>query len=296
MSKTHCKHGHERTPENIDKYGGCKSCDREAHRARLADPDRNARINARRRERYAQSEELRTANRQRFRRRYYGDPEFRAHTIATATKRSYRLRHDPNTVDAVREFYRLAAEAQRRANGVAPIDFQRSHQPRQSPASERMPAAPLLTWLAAWIASHPLSSEAQLCDWAHVAHRTVLRALEGEQDFLSLDTIDRLLIAGGEPPETLHALYPIEVLRDDGTGNFAGGFDGKPGAAFPVVLPEPHPTPLHIKTKSVDDWEPRWESWPPEHRAVLQRLRAELNGAKWRRHSIAWLNQQKVAA
>lgn len=86
---------------------------------------------------------------------------------------------------------------------------------------ERLDPAPILRWLDAYLLTHPDESLERLCLGAGVASRRIGDWRVGKHT-ASLRVVDGLLVAAGEPPHTLHALYPIEG-----------------GADIPLVLPEP---------------------------------------------------------
>jgi hypothetical protein len=200
-----------------------------------------------------------------------------------------------------RERHRQYEAATRRERGVAPLSLQqRRVVPLPRPDVEELDTGPIMMWLLAWRAAHPDDSTAALCTRTGVEgiRRASHELEQGTRKSIPLDFVDRILVQAGEVPDTLHALYPIDVLDDDGTGHFGlPRFGGQPGARFVLVVPEPA-TPLMRPERPHDSpWEPRWELWPTEHRAVLRRIRAELGIAQpWRKHSIKWRNEQKVAA
>ena len=196
-----------------------------------------------------------------------------------------------------REAQRLYQQRIRVINGSVPREAtnRKSRLPR--PHSERLDPMPLLRWLDAWAAANPDDNERDLATRTGLDPKFLFDIRAGARSSVPLDFVDRLLIHAGETPDTLHSIYPIEDLHDDHTGNFGiGDFDGQSGACFTLALPEPA-TPLMPSGTRPLTYEPRWQSWPPEHRAVLRRIRAELAIAQpWRKHSTKWLAEQKAVA
>lgn len=131
----------------------------------------------------------------------------------------------------------------------------------------------------------------ELCSIAQVSPKPLAQARRGAQMVLSLEMVDRLLVKAGMLPTVLHALYPIERLHDDGTGNFVGGWDGEPGAVVELVLPRPASHYGEIQSgwsSKHEDWVPPEDMFEPSHRERLLRMRREFKreadgGERWRR-------------
>lgn len=275
----YCKRGHPRTPENTLARGRCRLCANIYRRERYAnDPELRERILAQHRERYKDPEYRREVRRKQST-RYHQSEAFRERQKARS--RAYIERH--SATGELQEYRRIAARARRARKGIVAQELRHRKRPRRSPPSEFLPAEPFTTWLRAWFAAgsgRTLDSLAVICQ---VSIKGVEKALRGEQKRLSLETIDRILVKTGEYPNTLHALYPIKTLHDDGTGFFLSGWDGEPGADLEVVLP-PALVDDHIRPSSKSDqpWEPPEGMFSAEHLALLLDVRSRMRGWKKR--------------
>lgn len=102
-----------------------------------------------------------------------------------------------------REYNRIRAEAKRREAGIQPRNFRKQKPRTKSPTVD---AAPMLAWLDKHLAWSTDTVDL-LCARAGVTESVVRKALRGDERNVALDTVDRLLIAAGEP-WLLTQLYP----------------------------------------------------------------------------------------
>lgn len=191
-----CKRGHPRTPENT-RHGRCKLCQRDRARERYAtDPEYRAKRGEWRKDRYRRNRErLRAADRE----RYARDPEYRAQRNAASTASYRKSKEDPDRWARKREYWRIYQEARRREKGIPPRNWRDSGLPGYG---GRLPVEPFVEWLAQqknWVA---------LCTSEH-EERALRRVFMEGQPWVSLDVVDRTLLAAGVP-WMLDELYPLD--------------------------------------------------------------------------------------
>lgn len=123
--------------------------------------------------------------------------EFRAYQRDRYQKLSEAQRADR------RERQRIWHEGRRRARGIParPLD-------RETPGfNSQVFVAPFATWLD----DHADNSNLKAWAYRHqIDESLVSRILKGGQDYVSIDTVDRVLVAAGQP-HLLNELYPVEV-------------------------------------------------------------------------------------
>lgn len=217
--KTHCVRGHARTPENLDANRACRRCKAERELARYhgraapplvapVDPEVRAHVNARRRKRYAENAAAREAHLRQKRERYRQDAEYRARRLKQMVdyKRD-RLANDPVWAKDYRERERFRNSDRRRRMGVPENPHKRGTQSRNE--GERLNAAPLRAWLAAWEQNHPDQSRREFAMAVGISDRRLYSIRSGERKTTTLTIVSQVLDMSGASDD-LALLYPVD--------------------------------------------------------------------------------------
>lgn len=190
-----CSRGHVLTRASLDGRGRCRLCKSEADRRRYK-PPRGYRLSE-----MCRNGHLRIPENM--------SPSGRCRLCQrdANVRRMARLRADPERYALFLEANRIREESKRRKAGVPARNWTRESGRLpgwHSGHGELLSVRPLLEWLSGLDAN-------ALCRRAGVPLRRLYAIGHGEQDGVSLHTVDRLLSAAGEEYRLLQ-LYPLDEV------------------------------------------------------------------------------------
>jgi hypothetical protein len=107
-------------------------------------------------------------------------------------------------------------EGKRRKQGVPPRNWtpemmaKRNGGVKPRTAKRKVDPAPFLGWLDGWLERNPTDTVDMIARRAGSASRTLLSMKAGTVGKITLEVVDRYLLAANESPHVLDELYPLE--------------------------------------------------------------------------------------
>jgi hypothetical protein len=146
------------------------------------------------------------------------DPSTRDTVAATRAaaaipKKRCRKGHDLTLPGAVEVVKRTSHGKKRMSNRCAICRREFEIRLRKRKSLKGLPVKPFTAWLRAWLAEHPDVTAKDLAVRAGGNDTSLLRHLlagDRQKQRLQLETVDRYLLAAGEPASTLEELYPTD--------------------------------------------------------------------------------------